>query len=238
MIVSIHQPSYWPWLGLLNKIACSDRFIILDNVEANKAAFQYRNLFFCNGKAKHLTLPVDYRKDLLISELPFKNDGWAADHLGKLRNYYLKTPHFRELYTELEELYGGGFERPVDLICETMKYSMDFLGIKTEVLLSSALGGRGSKGEIVLDLVTKASGTVYLSGRGALAYFTEEDMSNFRNRGIEVRWQEFRHPEYPQSRSHPFLEGLACLDLFFFNGREGSREIFWKTVKLTGDKEE
>src|SRR5262245_12377367 len=66
MRVSIHQPSYWPWLGQLAKIAKSDRYVFLDSVDAARDDFQYRNLFFCNGQAKFLTLPVNYRMSMPI----------------------------------------------------------------------------------------------------------------------------------------------------------------------------
>ena len=49
MKISIHQPSYWPWLGLLHKIRLSDADVILDNVNISKGSFQYRNQFLCNG---------------------------------------------------------------------------------------------------------------------------------------------------------------------------------------------
>ena len=50
MIVSIHQPSYWPWLGHLNKIINSEHHIILDDVDIKRKSFQYRNFFNNNGK--------------------------------------------------------------------------------------------------------------------------------------------------------------------------------------------
>jgi len=33
MIVSIHQPNYLPWMGLMHKILESDIFIVLDDVQ-------------------------------------------------------------------------------------------------------------------------------------------------------------------------------------------------------------
>ncbi|MBN2070241.1 MAG: WbqC family protein [Candidatus Krumholzibacteriota bacterium] len=226
MIVSIHQPSYWPWLGLLDKISRSDRFIVLDNVEANKSAYQYRNIFYCNGKEKFITLPVDYRMGTRINELAFKNDDWAKDHLARFRNYYLKTPFFREIFPLVETLYSAGYDRPVDLIFATMDFSFKILEIETEILFSSALDGKGSKAEIVLDLLRKSGATIYLSGKGALDYFTDHDTSEFKRNGIDITWQDFNHPVYEQFPSSPFIAGLGCLDLFFFHGVDRSKKIF------------
>ena len=46
MKVTIYQPTYWPWLGLLDKISKSELFVILDSVNVSKGSFQYRNKFF------------------------------------------------------------------------------------------------------------------------------------------------------------------------------------------------
>ncbi len=230
LIISIHQPSYWPWLGVLNKIAQSDRFILLDNVAANKDAFQYRNIFFCCGKPKYIMLPVTYKMGVFINELEFKNNSWPQEHLNKLENYYRKAPYFKKIFPTLEELYMKDYKKPVDFIIQTMVFSMKFLNIDTEILKSSDLKGEGEKGSLVLDLVKKSNGRVYLSGKGALGYMTSEDMDKFKKENIEIRWQFFKHPTYQQLKNYPFVEGLACLDLFFFQEEEKSREIFWKNI--------
>ena len=67
MMVSIHQPSYFPWLGLLDKIEKSNTFVILDTVQFNDNAFQSRNIFLNhNGAVQYLTIPVqkkNYQKN-------------------------------------------------------------------------------------------------------------------------------------------------------------------------------
>ncbi|HEY3277770.1 MAG TPA: WbqC family protein, partial [Syntrophorhabdaceae bacterium] len=58
MILSIHQPSYFPWLGLLDKIAKSDVYMVMDEVQLTDAAYQHRNIFLtADGKIKYLTIP-------------------------------------------------------------------------------------------------------------------------------------------------------------------------------------
>ena len=43
MLVGIHQLHYLPWLRYFDKIARSDVFIVLDDIQFNKSGWQNRN---------------------------------------------------------------------------------------------------------------------------------------------------------------------------------------------------
>ena len=44
MILSGHQPNYWPYPGLIGKIMKSDRFVFVTKVQFEKKSWQKRNL--------------------------------------------------------------------------------------------------------------------------------------------------------------------------------------------------
>jgi hypothetical protein len=225
MVVSIHQPSYWPWLGLLDKIAKTDTFILLDDAQISKGTYQYRNIFYCNGKARFITLPVNLKLGIRFNELEFKNTNCKAEHLNKLHNYYLKAPYFKVVYPELEKFYSMDFNKPVDLLKETMLFTFEKLNIKLNYFLSSQFDITGTKGEMVLNLCKAVGATHYLAGRGSFEYM-QEYLPMFEKAKIKVIWHEFHHPVYRQDYRFPFVAGLSCLDLFFFQGFEKAREIF------------
>lgn len=229
MIVSIHQPSYWPWLGLLDKIAKSDIFVILDIVAANRDSYQYRNIFFCNGDKKFLTIAVNYEMGKMIKELEFRNNDWQKDHLNKLKNYYLKSRYFEEIYPLIERIYSAEYKTPVEFIVETMTFTKKVLGIKTQFEWGSKLDVEGKKAELVLNICKKLKADSYLSGMGAREYL-QPILYQFKKENIKVLWQQFSHPQYTQNSNYPFVEGLSCLDLLFFQGIENSRRIFWDNI--------
>lgn len=43
-ILVAHQPNYWPYPGLLSKIAHADVFIYMNSVQLNTHSWQTRNL--------------------------------------------------------------------------------------------------------------------------------------------------------------------------------------------------
>lgn len=232
MIVSIHQPSFWPWLGLLDKIAKSDTYVILDDVAASRDANQYRNTFLVQGSPKYLTLPTDYKMGRLIRDLRFRDDRWIDDHLTKLRSYYQRAPQFASMFPRVEALYRHPHGSVLSLVVATMRFSVELLGIPAHIVHSSELEGIGSKADRVLDLCLKTGADTYLSGTGARDYMADA-LPRFEAAGIQVIWQRFSHPIYEQPLGTCFVPGLACLDLFFFLEQEHARALFWKNVEAT-----
>lgn len=231
MKICIHQPSYFPWLGLLDKIAQTDIYVLLDDVQVNKDALQYRNIFFCNGQQKHITLAVNYRLGITFDELEFKNDSWAQQHLNLFKNYYLKAPFFKEVMADLEAEFAI-FQSltPIEVLQRTIAFCMQKLNIKTQIQKSSEIGYQGKKGEMVLEICKATNANIYLAGKGSYDYM-QKILPEFDMEGIEVKWQNFHHPEYKQHPKFEFISGLSTLDLFFFQGYENAKTIFWNNVE-------
>lgn len=233
-ITAIHQPSFFPWLGLLDKIAKSNHFVFLDHVSVNKGSYQYRNLFYCNGLAKFLTLPVNISINKPFNELIFTNNQWEDEHLEKLRNYYRRAHYFQQIFPIIETFYNENKRNtPVDLIINSMNLMFSLYDIKVETELSSKLSCANKKGHMVLEICQKNHTDIYLSGRGAKGYLDDEVLRAFSTSGIGLIWHDFKHPVYNQMNQFAFVNGLSSLDLIFFHGEEKSREIFWNNVNAS-----
>lgn len=76
--------------------------------------------------------------------------------------------------------------------------------------------------ERLVAIVEKLGGSIYLCGGGANGYQRDE---MFAHVGIEVRYQDFRHPTYAQSGGAPFVSGLSILDALSFAGIDGVRSL-------------
>ncbi len=227
MILSIHQPSYWPWLGLLHKISKSDKLIFLDNVDMKRQSNQFRNQFYCNGEAKFISLPVEFHQNTKICDIKFKNNNWIVEHLNKLSNYYKKAPFYNSIFPLVEELYIKSKDlAPYLLVIETTLFLMKHLNILTETELASKNKYQSKKGELMFEICSINKASHYLSGQGSKNYMGEEILNKFANQNIKIIWHEFKHPVYNQNSKYPFLSGLSGLDILFFEGFENSKLIF------------
>ena len=60
MMVAIHQPHYFPWLGYLAKMASVDKFILMDTVQLEKRSYMLRNrVVDPDGKVRYLNISCE-----------------------------------------------------------------------------------------------------------------------------------------------------------------------------------
>src|SRR5438034_6667396 len=94
MLVSIHQPHYLPWLRYFDKIARSDLFMVLDDVQYEKNGFQNRNKIKTAQGWTYLTVPVQKPTQRSIREIEIdKQSGWCEKHQRALEMSYRKAPY-------------------------------------------------------------------------------------------------------------------------------------------------
>lgn len=233
-VVSIHQPPYFPWFGLLDKIARSDVFVILDTVQYNRRAFQHRTLYSHRGRPRYLSLSVNSKgvqpEGIAIRDITLADLRAPGRHLETLRHRYHKRPGWRMFYERLTPLLYTPPERLVDLNVETLRISLEVFGLRPAIRYASELEASGTKSELMLRLTQAAGGDVYLSGTGAKDYMDDEQ---FRSAGIAVEYQKFMHPVYAQSHGESFQEGCFALE-WFLEDPDGAREAFHQHLARSG----
>jgi hypothetical protein len=133
---------------------------------------------------------------------------WCNKHLKTINHFYKKAPFFEEVFPEIKKIYGKNHSLLIDLNMELLRFFLEFFGIQVETILSSDLNISSQKSQLILDIVLATDGTHYLSGTGAKDYLEE---SLFDQAGIDLIWQEFNHPVYPQLHGG-FIPHLSCLD--------------------------
>lgn len=228
---AMHQPHYFPWLGYLNKMACVDKFVILDEVQLERKSNMYRNkLSTTDGKEKFITVSFERTgyMERKFNEIQINNsENWQATQINFIMSNYKKAPFFNEIWPYIEPVFNEKFDMLDNLVERTVLIEKDLFDIKTEIIKQSTLeyGEEERNNELLIHLCKDISADFYLSGNGARKYM---DLDLFKRNGIDVDYQQFTYPVYEQK--HDFVPNLSALDVLFNCGIEGSRKILRSTV--------
>lgn len=223
MLVTIHQPEHMAWLGFFHKMSQADCYVLLDCVQFEKNNWQNRNKFVDRtGNVFWLTVPVGVKGHLscTINDILIQNEQpWQRKYWGRFADAYGKHPYFKQYADELE----GIIKAPnrsllVELNLDLIHFFRRVFKIENELVRASNLGVEGKRTDLLVDICTKVGAQTYLSGPSGKDYL---DRQVFSDKGVELTFHEFKHPNYEAKHFFPYL---SALDLVMNHG-EKSREI-------------
>ena len=215
MILTGHQPTYLPWLGLFNKISCADKYVYFDDVQYLPKEWMNRNrIKGINNNIIYLTVPVKKKHflekkttDLLIdNSLP-----WRRKHAKSLEVNYRKAPFFEKYIDEFSEIYQNDWEYLIDLNLHVLKILLKLLDIKVVIVKLSELKAEGKKSNLVLNVCKKLEAKKFIFGEKGRDYAIIED---FKKNNITPVFQNYIHPTYKQI-GNKFISHLSVIDLLF-----------------------
>jgi len=218
MIIAVHQPQYLPWIGYFHKIDQADVFMLLDTVQFKKNEWQNRNRIKTAQGWQWLTVPVLYRYPQLIQEVSINNKvDWQRKHRQAIISNYKKAPHYGLLEIFFEEIFSLSWEIISQLNIEVVRRLNRILGIDTSLYVASEIGAFPEDPDERLIAIAKHFGAeTYLAGAGGRGYM---DLNKYDKAGVQVVFQDFRHPVYDQlfGEFEPFM---SVIDLIFNHGDE------------------
>jgi hypothetical protein len=211
MIVAIHQPQYLPWVPYLDKLACCDLFVYLDNVQFQKNGLQNRNQIKGTTGAQWLTVPVHATLSHTVGQTRIADARWRTKHIKSVETNYARARYASWFREELRPILEREWVVLADLNIAVTDCLLKWFGISCKRLRASELGVDGKADELVVNICSAVGADVYLSGRGARNY---QDETKFYRRGIEVRYQSYENQLYEQCYPEiGFLPNLSALDL-------------------------
>jgi hypothetical protein len=224
MILSAHQLHYLPWLRYFHKIANSDVFVVMDNIQFNKNGWQNRNKIKNSGSWMYLTIPILQKFQQRIDEVKIDNtQNWRKKHWGSLTHNYAKSPYFNEYKNFFEKIYQREWRFLNDVNYEMLYFFLKALGIKTKIVKASDLKVEGEDSVRLVNICKKLEADTYLSGAYALEVYLDEKV--FNDAGIKVILQDWHCPQYEQQFMEAgFIPDLSIIDLLFNHG-QNSPEI-------------
>lgn len=216
MIVAIHQPNFLPWLGYFAKIARSDCFVLLDDVQFSKGSYTNRVQIARGGAPVWLTVSVRHDFGARISAIALSDPHWAHAHCDRIKQAYGRAACFKAVWPEIESWLRSASGSLADVNSGLIEKIARRLGLHTRLCPSSSLDVLADEPDIRLaEIVRRISPNgVYLSGAGGAKYQAE---AVFQAKGITLAYSDFRPEPYERS-GEPFIAGLSIIDALFHLG--------------------
>lgn len=230
IVVAIHQPNFFPWLGYFDKVNRSDVFIFFDHIQRPRGkSWLSRVKVNSSYGVKWLTIPIKKTgksiERIFEATILDARKGYS-DILNKITNYYRLAPFFKDIIEYLRQFYPQ-----TDSLSkynqEVIKRIAADLGIENEFLSSSSkkklVDSKLIRTEMIVETCKEFGLRNYLTGNYAFETFIEKKL--FYKNDIIIRTQDFVHPEYEQLNTKEFIPGLSIIDALMNIGFEGVKKL-------------
>jgi hypothetical protein len=188
---AIHQPNLFPRLSTLAKIHAADTWVVLDDVQFKRGAYQQRCRLAAIShptRQQWLTIPIHlpHGRATLINQVRIV-DPVATRHRANriLQQYYARSRYWPTFEQALSQ--GLATLDTSDLLADLSEAStralLTLTGWRGTVVRSSDLTARTGKSQRLAELTCAAGATTYLCGTGGARYL---DHWPFALHGLQV----------------------------------------------------
>jgi hypothetical protein len=219
-------------LGFFEQMMLTDHFVYLDDVPYTKQDWRNRNRIKTPDGPAWLTVPVEAAptgtliRDIRISY----RQPWIHRHLRVLESAYRRAPLFRQVHEPFSDLLNRRFEFLHELDVAVVDWVRRWLNINTPISYASTLEvATPDKTTRLCEICRRLQASVLYDGKAASSFIEHRQ---FEAIGVDVVYQDYQHPVYPQLWGE-FVPYLSILDLLMNVGDQASRYILLHSSSLT-----
>ena len=219
MKLAIMQPYFFPYIGYFQLIHAVDKFVVYDNIKYTKKGWINRNRILRNGEDFTFSLPIKAASDSLdICDRTLSTEFDRNKLVNQIQGAYRRAPFFSNAFPVIEQAIRFQDSNLYSYIFNSITKICDYLGIKTEFIVSSKMKiDHGLKAETkVLALCEEAGASVYINAIGGVDLYSRE---TFNARDIDLKFIKSKPLEYPQFGAE-FMPWLSIIDVIMFNSAE------------------
>jgi hypothetical protein len=221
MKLGIMQPYFFAYIGYWQLLNYVDTYVICDDVNFRKNSWINRNYILVNGDRFLLTLQLKKAsQNKFINEIEIGNNHYKI--LKTIACSYSKAPYFNLVYPLIEEILSTSEQNLALFLCNLIRKIVDFLEIKTELLLSSEIEKNNAlkNQDKVLEICSILGADTYVNSLGGTILY-EQDA--FKKNNIDLYFLKPDDFEYKQF-SGVHEKKLSIVDVLMFNSSDQIRK--------------
>ena len=233
--IAISQPRYLPAINYLQRIYHSDKFILLDDCQHQRRAFEHRNkIVRPRGSLQRVEQWLSLQIDKTEGSRPLIKDV----KLISLRDTVFKHSHVvKDIYGIDSIPYQAFLQTCLDvarnekigdsLVSFTLSQILEIfsfleISISTEIILSSSIPGTSSGSNRILECCLETGAKTYISGPNGRAYLSPVE---FDRNYVQILYHDYSFPGYIQVGSGDFLPWMAWIDMLHAMGKQEVADI-------------
>lgn len=213
-----------PYLGYFQLMAAVDKYVIFDDVNYIKRGWSSRNYILVNGQKHLFNIAVEGgSQNNLYTQVKVIDD--FSKFRKTLEMAYKKAPFYRNTMELLDMVFEYKDRRFNYFTRNSYKAILDYLGIQTELLLSSDLSNRKElKGkDKILDICKLLGASEYYNAIGGQELY---DRQEFAENGIDLYFVSPSSRPYHQM-SEEFFPDLSIIDALMMNPAERVKDFIY-----------
>lgn len=222
MKIGIMQPYFMPYIGYFQLMKAVDKYVVYDDVNYIKGGWVNRNNILINGEKKLFSIA-------LKEASPFKhfNQIFICDDFRKLKKTiqlnYSKSKCFNDVMPLLDDIFNHPDKQLANFIANSFSVILQYLGINTELILSSTIEKNNSLTgqDKVLEICKNLNADTYYNAIGGQELYSKEV---FASQGIDLQFLQTNFLPYQQN-SKEFIAGLSIIDVLMNNSVEDVNNI-------------
>lgn len=229
MKIGIMQPYFVPYLGYWQLMNAVDKYIVYDDVNFIKGGRINRNNILINGESKPLNLILTGASpNKHINDIKVDNKSvYTRKLLAKINMSYSKAPYFDEVFPLLEKFIINEEDNLGKYLFFSFKCICEYLGIKTELILSSTLDKNCElKGkDKVISIVKSLNGNEYYNSINGMSLY---DKKEFLENGIKLSFLKMNDNITYKQFNNKFVSNLSIIDVMMFNSKNECKKLLQK----------
>jgi len=193
----------------------------MDNTQFQNEVTNRNKIITPEGKWTRITVPVKKNQKFhLIKDVEINNDlPWGEKNYKLISSSYQKSKFFPQYKDYFKSVFKQKWNKLFELNLETIKQTLNWLDIKTEIIIESKLNISGQSTERLVNICKAVGAEHYVSGEGGKKYL---DTKQFEKNNISIEFSEYVPTPYPQLFTNKFLPNLSIIDLIMNMGNESS----------------
>lgn len=216
MKLGIMQPYFMPYIGYFQLMKAVDKYVVYNDVNYIKGGWVARNNILVQGKKQLFTIQLQGASPNKRFE-----DIQILDNFKKLTKTlelnYSKAPYFSSTMGLMESIFSFPNKRLDFFIKHSFECVLSYLGINTELILSSDIAKDNSlKGkDKLLEICRLLEADTYYNAIGGKELY---DKKEFADHGITLRFLKTSDTlHYMQFTDVDFVPNLSMIDVLMFN---------------------